>query len=287
MTTDYQISIQDKTKIFGGLQLAVSHYSESCQCDMRFSIYLPPMEKGKKVPVLYWLSGLTCSDENFLIKAGAQRYAAGHGIAIVCPDTSPRGDNVPDDPENSWDMGSGAGFYVNATQAPWSTHYHMYDYIVSELPQIIQQHFPVTTDCQSIAGHSMGGHGAITIALRNPGRYRSVSAFAPICAPTHCPWGQKAFGSYLGDDQDTWQAYDACALIPQSSEKLPLLIDQGDADCFLKEQLMPERLEAICKEFDYPLTLRYQPGYDHSYYFIATFIGEHFDHHAKALKSIL
>jgi len=285
MTNNEQISIQDKTKIFGGDQLAVSHYSESCQCDMRFSIYLPPMEKEGMLPLLYWLSGLTCTDENFLIKAGAQRYAAEHGIAIVCPDTSPRGNEVPDDPENSWDLGSGAGFYVNATQAPWSTHYQMYDYVTEELPQIVQQNFPVAAERQSIAGHSMGGHGAITIALKNPGRYRSVSAFAPICAPSQCPWGKKVFAAYLGQDQEKWGAYDSCALILQSREKLPLLVDQGDADSFLQEQLMPERLEAACQQTDYPLTLRYQPGYDHSYSFISTFIGEHFDYHAKALKA--
>jgi len=287
MTRNEQISIQDKTKIFGGDQLAVTHYSETCQCDMRFSIYLPPMEKQKKLPVLYWLSGLTCTDENFLIKAGAQRYAAEHGIAIVCPDTSPRGNGVPDDPENSWDLGSGAGFYINATQAPWSTHYHMYDYIALELPQIVQQNFPLEPDRQSITGHSMGGHGAITIALKNPGHYQSVSAFAPICAPSQCPWGKKVFSAYLGEDQTRWLTYDSCALILQSHEKLPLLVDQGAADPFLREQLMPQQLEAACQQADYPLTLRYQPGYDHSYYFIATFIGEHIEHHAKALKTSL
>lgn len=284
MSSDNPITVVDKTKVFGGLQLGVSHASVACHCDMRFSIYLPPVEKGKKVPVLYWLSGLTCTDENFPVKAGAQRYAAAHGMAIVCPDTSPRGEDVPDAPDNAWDLGSGAGFYVNATQAPWSTHYRMYDYVVEELPALVERHFPVDPERRAIAGHSMGGHGALTIALKNPGRYRSVSAFAPICAPAQCPWGEKAFSAYLGDIREQWLDYDSCALVPKASEKLPFLVDQGDADPFLQEQLMPERLEAACAEVAYPLTLRRQPGYDHSYYFIATFIGEHFEHHAKALK---
>ncbi len=284
MTSNDSYTIQDKTKVFGGLQLAVAHPSPACHCDMRFSIYLPPMEKGRKVPVLYWLSGLTCNDENFLVKAGAQRHAAGHGIAIVCPDTSPRGEGVPDAPGNAWDLGLGAGFYVNATQAPWSTHYRMYDYVTRELPEFVERHFPIEPDCRAIAGHSMGGHGALTIALKNPGRYRSVSAFAPICAPSQCPWGEKAFTAYLGDDRARWREYDSCALIPAARERLPLLVDQGEADAFLREQLMPERLEAACKDAGHPLTLRMQPGYDHSYYFIATFIGDHFEHHARALK---
>ncbi len=285
MDSENPIHVQDKIKVFGGLQLAVSHPSAACRCDMRFSIYLPPARKGMKLPVLYWLSGLTCTDENFLVKAGAQRYAAAHGVAIVCPDTSPRGEGVPDAPDNAWDLGSGAGFYVNATQAPWSTHYHMYDYVVSELPALVEQHFPVEPGLRAISGHSMGGHGAITIALKNPGRYRSVSAFAPICAPSRCPWGEKAFGAYLGEDRERWLDHDACALIAQARERLPLLVDQGDADAFLREQLMPERLEAACREADYPLTLRMQPGYDHSYYFIATFVGDHIEHHARALQA--
>ena len=271
---------------FAGTQQVWSHRSAVLGCDMRFAIYLPPQADDGPVPVLYWLSGLTCSEQNFITKAGAQRYAAEHGIAIVAPDTSPRGDGVPDD--EAYDLGQGAGFYLDATQAPWARHFRMHDYVVDELPALVEAHFPVD-GARAIAGHSMGGHGALTIALRNPGRYRSVSAFSPIVAPTQVPWGVKAFTSYLGEDRDAWKAWDAVELVTSmavrsSGERLPLLIDQGDADEFLETQLQPWRLQAACEAVGHPLTLRMQPGYDHSYYFIASFIGEHVAHHALALR---
>ncbi len=270
---------------FGGRQQRFTHGSDACKCDMTFAIYLPPAAESAKVPVLYWLSGLTCTDENFVTKAGAQAHAAEHGVAIVAPDTSPRGEGVPDDPDGAYDFGLAAGFYVNATQAPWAEHYHMYDYIVDELPALVNANFPVNPDAQGIFGHSMGGHGALTIALRNPGRFKSVSAFAPIVAPTQCPWGHKALGGYLGEDRAAWAEHDACELIAGASERLPILVDQGGADGFLEEQLKPELLEEACAKAGHPLTLRLQPGYDHSYYFIASFMGDHVRHHAKAMKS--
>jgi S-formylglutathione hydrolase len=251
---------------------------------MTFAIFLPPQAKDTQVPLLYWLSGLTCTDENFVTKAGAQQFAAEHGIAVIAPDTSPRGQSVPDDPEGAYDFGLGAGFYVNATQAPWSQHYHMDDYIVQELPGLVNEYFAVDPERQSIFGHSMGGHGALTLALRNPGRYRSVSAFAPIVAPSQVPWGQKALGGYLGDDREAWKAHDTCELIPIAEERLPLLVDQGDADQFLDEQLKPELLQSACEAHGHPLTLRMQPGYDHSYFFMASFMKDHFAHHAAALE---
>ncbi|MBT3410874.1 MAG: S-formylglutathione hydrolase [Halieaceae bacterium] len=268
---------------FGGRQLRYSHASEVLGCEMNFSIYLPPQAEQGKVPVLYWLSGLTCTDENFVTKAGAQRYAAEHGIAIVAPDTSPRGEGVPDDPEAAWDFGLGAGFYVNATQSPWSQHYRMYDYVVTELPALLKAQFPVDEARMAISGHSMGGHGALTIALKNPGRFKSVSAFSPICSPLRCPWGEKALGMYLGDDRATWAEHDSCALMAHVEEKLPALVDQGDADNFLQEQLKPELLQEVANSVGYPLELRMQPGYDHSYFFIASFIGEHIAFHASHL----
>jgi S-formylglutathione hydrolase len=268
---------------FGGRQLRYSHASEVLGCEMNFSIYLPPQAEQGKVPVLYWLSGLTCTDENFVTKAGAQRYAAEHGIAIVAPDTSPRGEGVPDDPEAAWDFGLGAGFYVNATQSPWSQHYRMYDYVVCELPALLKAQFPVDEARMAISGHSMGGHGALTIALKNPGRFKSVSAFSPICSPLRCPWGEKALGMYLGDDRATWAEHDSCALMAYVEEKLPALVDQGDADNFLQEQLKPELLQEVANSVGYPLELRMQPGYDHSYFFIASFIGEHIAFHASHL----
>ncbi|MDG1387726.1 MAG: S-formylglutathione hydrolase [Halioglobus sp.] len=268
---------------FGGRQLRYCHASEVLGCEMNFSIYLPPQAEQGKVPVLYWLSGLTCTDENFVTKAGAQRYAAEHGIAIVAPDTSPRGEGVPDDPEAAWDFGLGAGFYVNATQSPWSQHYRMYDYVVTELPALLKAQFPVDEARMAISGHSMGGHGALTIALKNPGRFKSVSAFSPICSPLRCPWGEKALGMYLGDDRATWAEHDSCALMAYVEEKLPALVDQGDADNFLQEQLKPELLQEVANSVGYPLELRMQPGYDHSYFFIASFIGEHIAFHASHL----
>ena len=265
---------------FGGWQDVYEHASSTLGCTMRFAVYLPPQAEMQKLPVLYWLSGLTCTEQNFITKAGAQRYAAEHGVVIVAPDTSPRGDDVAD--AEGYDLGKGAGFYVNATQAPWSTHYRMYDYIVDELPALIEANFPVT-EARGISGHSMGGHGALMIALKNPGRYRSVSAFSPIVAPSQVPWGEKAFAAYLGEDREAWKRYDATELIAAASEKLPLLIDQGDADEFLHTQLKPDLLQAAAEAAGHPLTLRLQPGYDHSYYFIASFIGDHIAHHAKAL----
>jgi len=250
---------------------------------MTFAVFLPPQAEAGRVPVLYWLSGLTCTDENFVTKAGAQQFAAEHGIAVVAPDTSPRGDGVPDDPEGAYDFGLGAGFYVNATQAPWSEHYHMYDYVVQELPQLVNGNFPVDPERQSIFGHSMGGHGALTVTLKNPGRFRSVSAFAPIVAPMQVPWGHKALGGYLGPDREAWKDYDTCELIATAKERLPLLVDQGGGDQFLQDQLKPELLESACKAHGHPLTLRMQPGYDHSYFFMASFMKDHFAHHAAAL----
>lgn len=268
---------------FGGQQLRYRHTSKVLGCDMTFSVFLPPQAESEKVPVVYWLSGLTCTDENFVTKAGAQRYAAELGLAIVAPDTSPRGEGVPDDPDGAWDFGLGAGFYVNATREPWARHYRMYDYIVAELPALINAEFPVDGDRMGISGHSMGGHGALTIALKNPGRFRSVTAFAPICSPLNCPWGEKALGNYLGPDRTAWRDYDATALLAGASEQLPVLVDQGGADNFLAEQLKTPLLEQACVEAEYPMTIRMQDGYDHSYFFIASFIGEHLAFHAGCL----
>ena len=267
---------------FGGWQDVYRHESAVLGCSMNFAVYLPPQAATQKLPVLYWLSGLTCTEQNFITKAGAQRYAAEHGVILVAPDTSPRGGDVAD--AQGYDLGKGAGFYVNATQAPWSRHYRMYDYVVAELPALVEANFPVT-DARAISGHSMGGHGALVIALRNPGRYHSVSAFSPIVAPSQVPWGEKAFTAYLGEDRAAWKSYDATALIAEAIERLPLLVDQGDADEFLANQLKPELLQAACAEAGHPLQLRLQPGYDHSYYFIESFIGEHIAHHAAALKA--
>lgn len=269
------------TATFGGEIQRVRHRSEACNCDMTFGIFLPPQASKRPVPVLYWLSGLTCTDENFMIKAGAQRVAAELGIAIVCPDTSPRGTELPGE-HVDWDFGSGAGFYVNATQEPWSQNYRMYDYVTEELPALINEHFPVT-DRRGVSGHSMGGHGALVCYLRNPGKYHSVSAFAPICHPSDCGWGQKALHNYLGDDRNDWVQYDAALLIGDAREKLPLLIDQGTRDEWLTDQLKPGALEQACIASHYPLELRMQEGYDHGYYFVATFIEDHLRHHARAL----
>ena len=266
---------------FGGWQDVYRHRSQVLGCDMTLGVYLPPQaQDGARLPVLYWLSGLTCTEQNFITKAGAQRYAAEHGIILVAPDTSPRGDDVAD--AEGYDLGKGAGFYLNATQAPWAPHYRMYDYIVSELPALVEAQFPAS-DARAISGHSMGGHGALVIALRNPGRYRSVSAFSPIVAPSQVPWGEKAFAAYLGQDRDAWLQYDATALVAGAGERLPLLVDQGGADEFLEPQLRPQLLRDACAAAGHPLQLRMQPGYDHSYYFIASFIGEHIAHHARAL----
>jgi S-formylglutathione hydrolase len=269
-------------KSFGGWHKQYSHVSSTLNCTMRFAIFLPlQASTGAKVPVLYWLSGLTCTDENFMQKASAQRLATELGIAIVAPDTSPRGEDVADD--DGYDLGKGAGFYVNATQAPWNRHYQMYDYVVNELPELIESMFPVS-DQRSIAGHSMGGHGALVIALRNAERYQSVSAFSPITNPINCPWGQKAFTAYLGSDTSTWREYDASLLMRDAQQQVPALVDQGEADNFLVEQLKPEVLVAAASASDYPLELRSHEGYDHSYYFIASFIEDHLRFHAKHLQ---
>jgi len=266
---------------FGGWQDVYRHPSRVLGCTMNFAIYLPPQAAHGPVPVLYWLSGLTCTEQNFITKAGAQRYAAEHGIAIVAPDTSPRGEGVADDP--AYDLGQGAGFYINATRQPWAVHYRMHDYVVHELPELVQASFPVNA-ARSICGHSMGGHGALVAALRHPGRYRSVSAFAPICAPSQVAWGQKVFSHYLGEDTAAWREWDACELIAGAGERLPLLVDQGSDDEFLDSGLRPQLLQAAAEAAGHPLQLRMHPGYDHSYYFIASFIGEHIAHHAAALR---
>ena len=277
---------------FGGQQLRFRHRSEVLNCDMTFSIYLPPQSEQGPVPVLYWLSGLTCTDENFVAKAGAQQYAAEQGIAIVCPDTSPRGDGVPDDPDGTYDFGLGAGFYVNATEQPWSDHYQMYDYVLDELPGLINSKFPVNSEKMSISGHSMGGHGALTIALNNSGRYSSVSAFSPICSPINCPWGQKALSAYIGgnaqDNRGRWAKHDAVELVKAADmtlkQSIPILIDQGDADNFLAEQLNTQLLVDTAERVNFPMQIRFQAGYDHSYFFIATLIGEHIKFHAQYLR---
>ena len=270
-------------RCFEGEQLRYTHQSHSLGCAMNFSIFLPPQAKTEPVPVLYWLSGLTCSDENFVQKAGAQRYAAEYGVAVVAPDTSPRGDTIPDDPEGSWDFGLGAGFYVNATEEPWRVNYRMYDYITEEIPALIAANFPIRPELSAIFGHSMGGHGALTIALRNPERYRSVSAFSPIVAPSQCPWGIKALGNYLGNDIENWKNHDSCELIRAGAQRMPMLIDQGEADDFLAEQLRTELLESACEDSGYEATIRRQEGYDHSYFFIASFVGSHIAFHAREL----
>ena len=271
---------------FGGSQEVWQHTSATLGCEMKFAVYLPPAAlSGQACPVLYWLSGLTCTEQNFITKAGFQQHAAEHGLIVVAPDTSPRGEGVANDA--GYDLGQGAGFYVNATQAPWAAHYRMQDYVSQELPALVEQHFAVKQQ-RGIFGHSMGGHGALVTALRHPGRYRSVSAFSPIVAPSQVPWGQKALGAYLGPDPAAWAEWDAVALIsslPQGAERLPLLVDQGEADEFLAGQLLPELLAAACEQAGHPLTLRRHAGYDHSYYFIASFVGEHVAHHAQALKS--
>ena len=273
------------SKMFGGEQRRYKHKSEKLSCDMHFSIYLPPQVSEGRVPVLYWLSGLTGTDENFVIKAGAQRVASELGLAIVMGDTSPRGEDVPDDPEQAYDFGLGAGFYLNATQAPWDKHYKMYDYVTQELPALINDNFPVDSSRQSIFGHSMGGHGALSIALKNPDKYKSVSAFAPIVSPINCPWGCKAFKSYLGEDVSTWQEYDSAALIAKATTHLPMLVDQGTADEFLDNQLKPELLLEAAEKAGYPLQFIEREGYDHSYFFIASFIEEHLRFHKKILSA--
>ena len=265
---------------FDGRQEVWSHDSGVLGCAMRFGVFVPKQARHASCPVLYWLSGLTCNEQNFITKAGAQRHAAEHGIILVAPDTSPRGDDVAD--ADGYDLGQGAGFYLNATQAPWAAHYRMHDYVVDELPALVEAHFPAS-DARAISGHSMGGHGALVLALRNPGRYRSVSAFAPIVAPSQVPWGEQAFTAYLGEERAQWAQWDAVELIANASERLPLLVDQGGDDEFLDAQLRPQLLRAACERAGHPLQLRLHPGYDHSYYFISSFIGDHIAWHAAAL----
>lgn len=272
----------ERIKESGGWLERWQHASAACRCTMTFSIYLPPQAATGKCPVVYWLSGLTCTDDNVRVKAGAQRYAAELGLILVMPDTSPRGDDVPDVPER-YDLGKGAGFYVDATEAPWATHYRMYDYVVQELPALVEAHFPAMTGVRSISGHSMGGHGALVCALRNPGQYRSVSAFAPICHPSVSPWGEGCFGAYLGPDKAAWAAYDATELVRAGARLPPNRIDHGTDDEFLAGQLFPQDLQAACAETGQTLDLRMQEGYDHSYHFIASFIGEHLAFHRRAL----
>lgn len=276
------MELLEEHRCFEGRQLRVRHDSTVLNCSMTVSIFLPPVRENTPPPVLYWLSGLTCNDENFTFKAGAQRVAAELGIALVMPDTSPRGEDVAD--ADGYDLGKGAGFYLNATEQPWAAHYRMYDYLRDELPALIQSEFTVS-DRHAISGHSMGGHGALVMALKNPGRFTSVSAFAPIVNPTKVPWGQKAFTAYLGADAAAWQEWDSCVLMQasQATDAIPTLIDQGDADQFLAEQLQPARLAEVARQSAWPLTLRVQPGYDHSYYFIASFIEDHLRFHAEHL----
>ncbi|OED40923.1 S-formylglutathione hydrolase [Endozoicomonas sp. (ex Bugula neritina AB1)] len=275
-----------QAKVFGGWHKQYTFNSSTLNSKTRFAIFLPPQATNHTpVPVMYWLSGLTCTDENFMQKAGAFDAAASLGIAIVAPDTSPRGEGVPDDAEAVYDCGLGAGFYVNATQSPWKQHYNMYDFIVHELPELIEANFPVTSQ-RAISGHSMGGHGALMIALRNAERYSSVTAFSPISNPTQVPWGQKAFSNYLGNNREEWKKYDTCELLESfTGEGVPALVDQGDKDGFLENQLKPATLKESARKAGYPLELRMQPGYDHSYFFISSFIEDHLCFHAKHFKS--
>ena len=271
-------------KSFGGWHKRYRHPSKVLGCDMVFAVYLPPQaEQGEKLPVLYWLSGLTCTDENFMQKAGAQRLAAELGLIIVAPDTSPRGEQVPGDPEGAWDFGLGAGFYLNATQQPWAQHYRMHDYVVHELPALVEAHFPAS-DQRSISGHSMGGHGALTIALKHPDRFRSASAFAPIVEPSTADWSIGAFEKYLGPDRNDWRKYDAVALVEDGMTFPELLIDQGLADNFLQTGLRPWLLEEAAEDKDIRITMRDHERYDHSYYFISTFMDDHLRWHAERLK---
>ena len=278
---DNKIEQLDSSKNFGGWTKMFSHPSESCGGEMKFSVFLPPQAESGNVPVLYWLSGLTCNHENFITKAGAQQYAAQSGIMLVAPDTSPRGAGVQGE-DDDYDLGSGASFYINATEDKWAANYRMEDYIIHELPKIIGVNFPVVKGKESIFGHSMGGHGALTLALKNPGRFCSVSAFSPICAPSQCQWGEKVFTNYLGENRESWKKHDANELIQNSTLEIPLLIDQGGDDPFLEKELNFELFRNTCEKRNQKLTARLQSGYDHTYYFIATFMEDHIQHHAKA-----
>ncbi|MDO8330604.1 MAG: S-formylglutathione hydrolase [Fluviicoccus sp.] len=277
------MQLLNEHRCFGGVQHFYRHDSCEIGLSMQFAVYLPPQAEQGPVPVLIYLAGLTCNEETAMIKAGAQQWAAQHGLALMMPDTSPRAANLPGD-SDSWDFGVGAGFYLDATQSPWATHYRMESYIVRELPELLRG-LPLDTSRMGICGHSMGGHGALTLALKHPGVFRSVSAFAPIAAPTRCPWGQKAFSGYLGEDREAWARHDASELMAKAVNPFPegILIDQGLADKFLAEQLYPEAFEAACAEAGQPLTLRRHAGYDHGYYFIQTFMADHVAHHARVL----
>ena len=272
-----------ESKCHGGVQGVYRHASSSTATDMVFSAFVPDHAPGTKLPVLWYLSGLTCSHANVTEKGEYRAACAEAGIIFVAPDTSPRGDDVPGDPEGAWDFGHGAGFYVDATQQPWAKNYRMWSYVVDELPSLVSANFPVDTARQGITGHSAGGHGALTVALRNPGRFRSVSAFAPIVAPSQVPWGEKCFSGYLGDDRAAWRRHDAVALIEDGARVDELLVDIGDADPFLENQLKPEYLERACEAAGIPLNMRRQGGYDHSYYFISTFMPDHVRWHAERL----
>jgi S-formylglutathione hydrolase len=276
--------IVSQARSFGGMQFVYRHASAEAGTTMRLAAYVPPQAQRIKVPVVWFLSGLTCTEENFTVKAGAQRIAAELGLIIIAPDTSPRGECVPDDPEGAYDLGLGAGFYVDATQEPWAKNYRMRSYIERELPALVGLELPADMERQGITGHSMGGHGALTIALRNPGRFSAVSAFAPITSPMNCPWGEKALSNYLGPDRSAWREYDSCALIEDGARVPEILVDQGTADSFLESQLRPQLLEEACRKASIPLTLRRQAAYDHSYFFIATFIEDHLRWHAKRLR---
>ncbi|SET62050.1 S-formylglutathione hydrolase [Stigmatella erecta] len=279
------LTLASEHRCFGGSVAFYRHASQACGGEMRFGVFTPPQAASRKVPVLYYLAGLTCTEETFLAKGGAPRLAAELGVMLVAPDTSPRGAGLPGE-DDAWDFGTGAGFYVDATQAPWSSRYRMYTYVTQELPALVAGHLPARPDREGIFGHSMGGHGALVCALRQPGRYRSVSAFAPIAAPMRCPWGQKAFGGYLGPDTEAWKAWDASELVRGVRQPLPtLLVDQGTRDKFLAEQLLPEQLREACAAVGQPLTLRMQEGYDHSYFFVSTFMEDHLRHHAAALNA--
>jgi len=273
------MELLSSVKSFGGEQRRYKHQSSVLGCEMIFAAYMPPQAANGPVPVIYYLSGLTCTDENFVTKAGAQRMAAELGMAIIAPDTSPRGDDVPDDPEGAWDFGLAAGFYLNATKAPYDKHYHMYDYVVDELPSLVEQVLNLDSERRAIMGHSMGGHGALTIALKNESRFKSVSAFSPIVAPTQVPWGHKAFSNYLGDDKESWKQYDATELLT-GEHQIPMFIDQGGADSFLEEQLKPEIFVDKAATLGSNLKFEMRDGYDHSYYYIASFIEEHLRFHA-------
>ena len=271
---------------FGGKMGFYRHHSSINSCDMQFSVFVPPQAESQKAPVLWFLSGLTCTEETFMIKSGAQKFAAELGLILISPDTSPRGDDVPDDPDGAYDFGIAAGFYLNATQDPWAANFHMYDYVTRELPKIVFSEFPGDADRQGIFGHSMGGHGALTLGLKNPDTFKSISAFAPICSPMNCPWGQKALSNYLGGDQSTWPEYDATELVMRLGDARPqskILIDQGMDDQFLEQELHPHLFEAACAKHSVDLELRRHEGYDHGYYFISTFMEDHLKHHAGLL----